>query len=68
MINRYVFPPENASNWEMWQNQVDGLEANVGLKNVTMVGSPTGGDTRRNSWVSPSFLTDLKGVGHDGCS
>lgn len=52
----------------MWQNQVDGLEANVGLKNVTMVGSPTGGDTR-NSWVSPSFLlTDLKGVGHDGRS
>lgn len=38
VINRYVFPPENASNWKMWQNQVDDLETKVALRNVTMVG------------------------------
>lgn len=66
MINRYVFPPENTSNWEIWQNQVDDLKTKVGLRNVIIVGGPTGGGTKRNSWVFPSFLpTGFKGIGHD---
>ena len=38
MIDRYVFPPENASDWEMWLNQVADLETKVALRNVTMAG------------------------------
>lgn len=51
----------------MWQNQVDDLETTVGLRNVTMVGGPTGGDTQGKRSISPSFLlTDFNGVGHAG--